>query len=397
MEKSLKIWQRIGLILGGFVFSFLLVLLIITLFPNLIPSTDADRLDSAGVTTHIDFYYTSGDLFAYMPGAIKPPEDNAFLESFDVSWDDEGFRIPRFPADHYPIAVFGDSFVEGVKVPIAWPDRLGELLGIPVKNYGYRGFSPQDIAKVAEEFVPLEERQWIFYAYFSGNDLAQAHSTEDRSDPLTRLTHLAGRAEHWAQSYVAPSELPTNDKYAYPMPLTIGGLYYEMAFLDSYIWWQIGPEEGYENSIAMQAIGETIDTFDRVSAPETCKVLIFVPTKGQLYYKYIYEGIRQHLLALSHRPVYTENGHLELQPYHFDFTPEGEAIFLAHLHDQRNAIQALAEEKNWLFLDLLEPFEAAVAEGQLVYYRYDTHWNQAGNDLAAEIVAEFIDNHPECN
>jgi hypothetical protein len=35
-------------------------------------------------------------------------------------------------------------------------------------------------------------------------------------------------------------------------------------------------------------------------------------------------------------------------------------------------------------------FEQAAAEGQMTYLTYDTHWNQAGQELAGKAVADFV-------
>jgi hypothetical protein len=44
---------------------------------------------------------------------------------------------------------------------------------------------------------------------------------------------------------------------------------------------------------------------------------------------------------------------------------------------------------------LLEPFEAAALErglaGQeLLYFQYDGHWTPSGNELASELIADFM-------
>jgi hypothetical protein len=49
-----------------------------------------------------------------------------------------------------------------------------------------------------------------------------------------------------------------------------------------------------------------------------------------------------------------------------------------------------------LFIDLLPAFEEAVARGDLLYYPYDTHWNQAGHNLAAQVIAEALRGEPGC-
>ena len=100
---------------------------------------------------------------------------------------------------------------------------------------------------------------------------------------------------------------------------------------------------------------------------------------------------------MAQRPTPLENGILVLQPdARSKDSREDDADLIAHLSDQRDAMATLAAEKGWIFVDLLEPFREQVALGELLYYQYDTHWNQAGHDLAAALIVEAMRQHPEC-
>jgi hypothetical protein len=75
---------------------------------------------------------------------------------------------------------------------------------------------------------------------------------------------------------------------------------------------------------------------------------------------------------------------------------EAEAWF-AQLSAQRDALRQLTEGRaGWRFIDLTPAFVEAVGRGELLYYPYDTHWNQAGHDLAAQVIAEALRAAPEC-
>ncbi|MCZ7590786.1 MAG: hypothetical protein M5U15_00945 [Kiritimatiellae bacterium] len=54
---------------------------------------------------------------------------------------------------------------------------------------------------------------------------------------------------------------------------------------------------------------------------------------------------------------------------------------------------ALANE-GILVVNLLPVFRAAAARGELIYWPDDTHWNEAGIQLAAETIADAIQTHP---
>jgi hypothetical protein len=40
--------------------------------------------------------------------------------------------------------------------------------------------------------------------------------------------------------------------------------------------------------------------------------------------------------------------------------------------------------------------QAHVNQGELLYYPYDSHWNQAGHDLAAQTIAETMQSTADC-
>jgi len=45
---------------------------------------------------------------------------------------------------------------------------------------------------------------------------------------------------------------------------------------------------------------------------------------------------------------------------------------------------------------LLPVFQQHVDAGELLYYPYDTHWNQDGQDLAAQTIAAALQNIEGC-
>ncbi|MGB1285722.1 MAG: hypothetical protein ACPG7F_04230, partial [Aggregatilineales bacterium] len=127
---STPLWQKLVLIVVSIIFSLLMVILLLRLFPQLLPG---DERDYANMTLDVEFRLSDGDLFFHMPDDIRPipPEDDMLLSAHTMSWDEHGFRIPAQPADTYPIVAFGDSFTEGANVAIPWTDTLAANLDTP--------------------------------------------------------------------------------------------------------------------------------------------------------------------------------------------------------------------------------------------------------------------------
>lgn len=394
--KATPIWQKITLIVVGVFFAILLVLALLSLFPNIGDNDSSERAD-AGRTLHVEFRLTDGDYFFHQQGRIRPPEENTLLGSYTISWDENGFRIPAMAAEHYPIAAFGDSFTEGTTVAAPWPDLLAAELDVPVQNFGYRGYGPLEIASTAESYLGDDARSWVLYAHFSGNDLMNANSSLDEDDvvrdPIGQLAWLTRQALGGEQAQVVESE---DGQYDYPMPVIIGGSFYEIALLEDLLWWQIAPEEGFLGTETFNVVGDALDTVAE-QAPETaCRAVIFVPSKEQIYYPYIHEDVRQWLRGIARVPIVNSANRITLREQ--PMAEEDEPDFIASLGEQRDALRQLAAERNWMFIDLLEPFQQAalergIAGEELLYYQYDGHWTPSGHQLATDIIANFMREH----
>jgi hypothetical protein len=391
-SDSTPLWQKIALVLAGTSFGIGLLLLLLYLFPNLIQNDPLER-GEAGTSLPVEFHLTDGDYFFHQAGRIRPPAEDTLLASFTLSWDANGFRVPAVPADSYPIAAFGDSFTEGTTVAMPWPDLLAANLGVPVQNFGYRGYGPRENAETAREFLGSDSRSWILYMHFSGNDLLGANKSLDEElmgrNPIGEVQWLVRQTLGERATVV---ENPDNH-YDYPVPVIIGGSYYEMALLEDLLWWQIAPEEGFLATETVNVVGEALDTIRGVSPEGACRAFIFAPSKEQIYYQYIPEESRRWLRENARVPRVREDGRIAL--YEQAMPQEEEANFMAHLSDQRDAMRELAEQHGWLFIDLLEAFEQAALErglaGQeLLYFQYDGHWTPSGNELASQVIADFM-------
>lgn len=397
-KQATPLWQKIALIFGGTVFAVLMLWLLLTLFPNLIFGDPLERSE-AGTSADVEFRLTDGDYFFHQQGRIRPPEEDTLLATYSLSWDENGFRIPAMQADSYPIAAFGDSFTEGTTVAVPWVDLLASELNVPVENFGYRGYGPLEIASTAENYLGDESRSWVLYAHFSGNDLINASRAIDDSlinrDPLGQVAWLARQAVGGGEAQVVES---ADGNYDYPMPVIIGGSFYEIALLEDLLWWQVAPEGGFLGTTTFNVVADALEAVAEEAPDEACRAVIFVPSKEQIYYPYIHEDVRQWVRGIARTPQITDYNAIVLVDE--AMAEADEAEFIANLGDQRDALAQLAEEQGWMFIDLLEPFQQAalergIAGEELLYYQYDGHWTPSGHQLATDIIAEFMRDHSD--
>lgn len=390
---------RVNLLLigGGIAFAIVLVVVILALFPGLIGGQDADRYtrDAAGTVMDVAFKLSDGDMFVFFPESIRPPDPDRVLYEYAIAWDSDGFRVPQQTADNYPIAAFGDSFTEAPVVPTPWVDLLAEMLDVPVRNYGYRGYGPEETAQAAEEFAGAEPRTWLLYAFFAGNDLNdtnKAQKIEERG-PLLLLPFLLRQA---TENLSQPTPFPSDHHFDYPMGVIIGDKYYDFVPLDAFLWAQLAPPEGFAATRPYRIVGESLDRMAASVDENTCLAFIFIPTKEQIYYRYIHEGYRRWLRDRAERWQIGNDGTITLESAPVSEADEPQII--AQLTAQRDAMAELVESKpRWRFLDLLPAFEAAASNGEMLYFQYDTHWNMDGHQLAAQTIADFMQTQDDCS
>ena len=387
--KFIQILGRIGLMLFGITVAIGCVALTLTLFPQLIPKQWRDPLEQreANASLHVAFTEDLGDIFYAQPGQVRPLEDPILLAEFDVQWDADGFRIPAIQADHYPVVVLGDSYTEARNVEFPWTDVLAQELSVPVRNLGYPGYGPLEYQSIMEDYGE-GDRTWVLVGFFEGNDLENIRTSLDRPAGLLKIGAAARQEIETLKRADDPRE---DDNYAYPVPTIMGGSYFELAFFEPYIWQLNGTVDTYADSKNMQYVEDVLVDIQAKSGT-ACMAVVYMPTKGHIYLQNIEPSSQQWILENGYRKVLDDEGWLS----DTDVQTQDLETVVSRLNNQRDAVQAVVEELGIYFIDLTPILVEQVFAENLTYYRYDTHWNQAGHDLVGQAVAEFMRSHPEC-
>lgn len=354
----------------GVVFALALVGIVLLLFPQLRPNT-------------IRFTVEMGDIFYHQAAWMTPPENGKeVLATYWLEWDQEGFRVPHWRAQDYPVVALGDSFTEAPNAPKPWPDVLATALDMPVRNLGFRGFGPREEMQSFEIYGQPQEVETVVIGFFEGNDLSNAYTTRNNDfQPPSAVTDRS----------MIPTDIaaiPDRDE-RYPMQINIHGEISDIALLEGYVWMLNGSYETYRDSRNL-ALTERNWRAIAEAAPQACVVVAYFPDKSHIYLPYLTAEDQPILMQKTMETVLDNRNRLIQQA-----APEMSFdSVLANLDHQRDAVAEMAAAVGLPFIDLTPVLADAAADSELVYYTYDTHWNQRGHELTGNAIAEFLESQP---
>lgn len=279
-----------------------------------------------------------------------------------------GFRDIGAVEPAYAVAV-GDSFTWGTNVAAAetWVERLQDRLAAPVLNLGVRGYGPNQYQIVTEDHGLVHHPKVVIWGFFAGNDIANSADYADwvaggKHDPdyIGRVAVAPGFLSQHVRLYELAKLLLHRGVYqqgsrALSLPQAGGPswLFYPQdlqTLADS-----SSPRIARGWELTQEAIRETATTVEAAGAE---LVILIIPAKELVYWPRI-------------------SPHLE-DPQTFDL---GEPV---------RALDDFCQQEALHCLDLTPAFAEQTQAGAELYFRQDAHWNPAGHQLAADLLADYL-------
>ena len=386
--SSLRAWgARIALIVFGSVLGLALAWLLLPLVLSrfgIYQGTIARTADlDMGV---VQYRVGNGDIFFAQRGSIRPPENpDQVLSTHRLAWDADGFRILGVARDTYDVVALGDSYTEATNVAAPWTRVLATETGLTVRNLGYRGYGPQESVRVMTEHGVQYDPDIVILGFFSGNDVSNAGTYDDRREDNFSLPAVTQGGISWSLDFV--QGLRPRESYPYPVTLNLASGSEPIAFFNPYITALTLTADDLRQSTNYRRLRQGWQQLQQTS-PSACVVIAYFPSKPEIYLPYVDPAAYERMYNNPRRfSLATANTELQIV--------EDDAVtipsILASPHETRDVIQQSADEMGIQFIDLVPAFEQAAADGELLYYRYDTHPNQRGHDLAGRVIAEQLE------
>jgi hypothetical protein len=316
------------------------------------------------------------------------------VQPYTIEWimDKDGFRNQR-AADSADVVVLGDSYIEYGSVETdTFVGRLeNKLSGVTVRNLGKSGYAPAQYLQVLKRFGLQYKPKIAIMAFYEGNDIQEVRDyllwKTGKSDELRGYLFKFATDSLWSRYTVAiMASLGELRKVVgafdelllqklarvrgYPQNthpdiaiLNLGGKIYPKLFIDKL------PENTTEQMLATEefrAVAKLFGEFRDVCTANRVKpIILYIPTALQIYAPYTTLASGSHWLAVRDQQI-------------------------AVRENIEKAIKVLAKESRVDLITLTPVYNRAAAEGKMLYYSLDTHWNAEGREIAAGQVPIFL-------
>jgi lysophospholipase L1-like esterase len=369
---------RLALVLLGLIFALLIVEISLHLFPGLLPLAVRQAVaiynDSSNTQ---DTYkpFVADDELIFVP---QPDLDLTIHSGLELQYsvqtrrlDDTavGFRDIGSIDPTYAVAV-GDSFTWGtyVTAPETWSEQLQAHIHAPVLNLGVRGYGPSQYQIMTKEHGLIHQPKVVIWGFFAGNDMVNSADYADWVAGGKQSPNYIGRVS------VTPDFLSRYVRLYELSKLLLGsGLYQQRSstlttsMAAGYDWTFYPrdlqtladgdlPQVAKGWVLTQEAILETVTA---VHAANAELVILIIPAKELVYWPLIAPNLDN--------------------PQDFD------------LAEPIRTLVNFCQQESLHCLDLTPTFIEQANAGAELYFRQDAHWSPTGHQLAATLLANYLE------
>ncbi len=325
---------------------------------------------------------------------LVAPEDNPdgrYYPEIRFRFDRLGFPNPSdmTTAD---VLFVGDSFVfaTGAVSPAGLQARLRQRTGLAIMNLAVPAIGPLREEWLLNEVGMAREPRAVIWFFFVGNDLSDVlATTKHRQEGVETYADLFPEFS-WPRSFVLDFTIKRfSGKFSQSKKWsTLPGFLFEAEdgirpvwFSPGYLRWMTRTYENLEASrgwrLAREALLRAAGRLRQAGIP---LLMVSVPSKPQVYLPLVAKDEDLLLAAASRGSRGLKYGSAE----------ELWQKAIANADQQELLLKRLCERSDIPFLSLTPGLRELGRQGQLGYFSADTHWNDVGQGVAVDPLADWL-------
>jgi hypothetical protein len=341
---------------------------------------------------------------------LANPEDNAAPAVrhdafyYVLQTDEMGFPNAEYSwRDQYNLVIAGDSFTIRT-APQTWIELLAEETGLTTLTLGAPSWSTLNEAEAIGRFGLDKKPRWVLLMFFEGNDIINTAQYLERRDSGLDWRDFDMQHVPWWRRLLTPyfarffwgKLLPPAaakaKAYRYPVAASTEAGIIKTIFKDVHLLPLSADYQTLARSDEFMAVTQSlIDLNTRVRAQDGRFLVVYIPSKEHVLWSRVWDPVdvnnvleRTVTVTLSKG----DHGQLQWQPHYLDYD-----TFSTNQRAQEQLLTDFTAANDIAFLNLTPLFwQKSIETGELYNYA-DPHWNQAGNRLAAEAIATYLQTH----
>ena len=324
-------------------------------------------------------------------------------DSFEYRFvtDEHGFpNEPTAWQDQYDIVIAGDSFTIRT-APQTWIERLEAHAGQEILTLGAPSWSTLNEAEAIRQFGLDKQPKYVLLMFFEGNDIINTAQYLERQNSglnwreydlqdvsLSRRLLTPHFTTFLWQRLFPPEEEVVLD-YRYPIVANTEAGPIETVFKDIHLLPLSADYDTLATSAEFTAVKSSLIALnEEVVAQGAQLVVVYIPSKEHILWSRIWDPVdvnnvleRTVTVTLSDE----DKGTLQWEPTYLSYDRFNETSLA-----QERLLTDFTTEANIHFLNLTPLFwQGSIENGELYHYG-DPHWNQAGNDVAADAIWAYL-------
>ncbi len=340
------------------------------------------------------------------PTQANSENSAAPIERNDAFWyvfetDEMGFPNREHKwREQYDIIVTGDSFVTR-SAPKTWIELLQEQTGQSLLTLGASSWSTLNEVEAVKLYGLDKKPKWVVVMFFEGNDLFNAAQYVERRAsglswkefdmqgvPLTRRLLTPHLIKYWLGNLQKVSP----PRYRYPVTASTEAGEIKLVLKDIHL---LPLSADYDTLARSDEFGyvrnSLLELKELCAAQGTRLLLVYVPSKEHVYWSRIWDPVdvnnileRTVTVSLSQG----DHGQLLWNPQYQSYD-----TFNQNHNAQERLFEDMARQEDIELLNLTPIFwQQSIARGETYNYA-DPHWNQVGNQIAADAIADYMRTH----
>lgn len=341
------------------------------------------------------------------PTQANPENTTAPTDRSDAFWyvfqtDEMGFPNDEFKwRDQYDVVITGDSFVTRT-APKTWIELLREQTGLSTLVLGASSWSTLNEVEAIKMYGLDKKPRWVLVMFFEGNDLFNtAQYVERRASglswkefdmqnvPLVRRSIALHMLRYWA-GRLTPRTSPPRYRYPVTASTEAGGV--KLVFKDIHLLPMSADYETLARSDEFRYVRDSLLELKRLCEAQGTRLLVvYIPGKEHVYWSRIWDPVDvNNILERSVTVTLSggDHGKLEWEPHYLSYE-----LFNQNHNAQERLFEDMARQDGLELLNLTPIFwQESIARGETYHYA-DPHWNQLGNQIAADAIADYMRTH----